>query len=178
MAAWTASGDGYVNDDGLHIRFGTNKTNVGRAGEYNVLGPTHVTEIQLDLTDLNASTQTIISPTVTIPSGAQIEKVVVIVTEIPDSAADNANLDLGFIRYDRTTEYDYNGLLAAADAFHEGAVGLTTEYVSGTTEAGALVGTVLANDGILVAKADTAAFTTGALTIRIEWSMWVAAPNL
>lgn len=168
----------WVNDDGLNVLFGTEKANVGRGGEYNVLGPRHVTEVAIDLTDLTTSAETILTPTVTIPDGAQIEEVEVVVTEVPDSASDNADLDLGFIKLDRTTELDYNGLLAAADAFHEGAVGSVTRYVVGTTEAGALMGTVLTEAGLLTAGAVTAVFTTGALTIRIYWTMPISAPNL
>ena len=158
----------WTNGDGLRVLFGTEEALPGRAGEYNVTGPRHMVELALDLTELSDSTQTILSDTVTIPNGAMIEQIDVIVTEV--SVGTNSNLDLGLIDQDRTTELDYNGFLAAADAWHTSALGTVTEYVTGTTEAGALVGTVLTNTGLIVAKADTAAFTDGTVTIRIYWS--------
>lgn len=160
------------NADTLYVRFGTEEALGGRAGEYNMTGSRHMVELAIDLTELSSSAQTILSDTVTIPNGAHIEQIDVLVTEV--TAGTNANLDLGLIDQDRSTELDYNGFLAAADAWHTSAKGTLTEYVTGTTEAGALVGTVLTNTGLIVAKADTAAFTNGTLTIRIYWSMVIA----
>lgn len=165
----------WTNNDGLYIRYGTEKADMGRAGEYNLLGPLHMTEIAIDLTDLGSSAA-IMSPTVTIPNGAMIEKVEVVVTEV--SVGTNSNFNLGLIDQDRTTELDYDGLVAAGDAWHEAAIGTTETYTQGSTEHGALVGTVLTNTGLITAHYDTGAFTDGKVTCRIYWSKPTSAPNL
>ena len=168
----------WTNSDGLYIRFGKEEATVGRAGEYNLLGPEHVTELSIDLTDLTDTTA-IMDRNTLIPAGAQIERVVLLVTEV--TAGTNSNLNVGLIRQDMTTTYDADGLLAAADAFHAAALDAAdsrVEYLSGTTEAGALVGTILAYSGYLVAHYDTGAYSDGNVTIRIYWSKPVPGPDL
>ena len=168
----------WTNSDGLYVRFGTEEGVTGRAGEYNLLGPQHVTELSIDLTDLT-SAAVIMDRNVLIPAGAQIEKVFLQVTEV--TAGTNSNLNVGLIRQNMSTAYDDDGLLAAADAFHTVALDAadsSVEYYSGTTEAGALVGTILANSGYITAHYDTGAFTDGQVTIRIYWSKPVPGPDL
>lgn len=165
----------WTNADGLHIKFGTEEAQAGRAGAYNVLGGRQWVEVAIDLVELSDSAQTILDDHTKIPAGYRVEEIEVLVTEL--TAGTNSNLDFGLIREDRTTELDYNGFLAAADAWHAATVGTVTKYNVGTTEAGALLGTVLAYPGLLVAKADTAAFTDGTLTIRVYFSKDVTDPD-
>ena len=166
----------FHNADGLAVRYGREEGVNKGAGEYRVSGPFHITEVVLELADL-PSTQAagagIISDTVSIPSGAFIERVTAQVTV--ETAGTNANLDFGLIDQDRTTELDFNGFIAAGDAFNAGTdIGNTaanfTDYVPGATEGGALLGTVLTNTGLLSASYDTAAFTAGTLVLRVYWS--------
>lgn len=160
----------YDNADGLRIFEPGSATTLSRGGEYNYLGG-RVTEVYLELAALEAfgdADDTIVEENVYIPAGAFIEKIEVFVTKEPTGA--NANLDLGLVRTDRSTELDFNGFLAAADAFHAGTdLGTSTTYTVGTTEVGALVGTVLAYTGLITARADTADFTAGQLRIRVFW---------
>ena len=159
----------YVNADGLIRRLGRDEATVARGGTPSTSGEPSYVEVALDLTVLNTSTPTILLDTNVIPDGARPERVEVTVTEV--SAGANANLHLGLIRQDRTTTYDVDGFIAAGDVWHEAAVGTRTVYEVGVAEAGALLGTVLANAGLLVAQADTAVFTAGELLIRVYFSI-------
>lgn len=171
MAIVHPRNNGWTNADGLRVWFGTQEATLGFGGKYRQSGPLQCVEFKVDLATVAASTsnQYILDETVYIPSGSFIEKVEV--TPLTETEGVNANLDLGLIDQDRTTEIDFNGLLAAADAFNGGTdVGVPVEYVKGTTEAGALLGTRITNTGLVCANADTAVFTAGVLLIRIYFS--------
>ncbi len=161
----------WFNADGLLVKFGTNEATAGKAGEYGALheGNTHVIALRLsDLTVLTDSTQTVLDENVFVPKNARIEWVDIINTTA--ATGTNAVLDLGLIRRDQTTELDYDGLLADAPRTDWDALGETKHYMVGVTGAGALMGTVLTNSGYLVATYDTAAFTAGAVEIRVGFS--------
>lgn len=161
----------WFNSDGLLVKFGTNEAAAGVAGEYGFLtdGNVHVLEVRLlTLETIPDSTQTILDENAWLPDNARIEWIDVINTEA--ATGTNATLDLGLIRFDRTTELDYDGLLANAPLTDWDTLGETKHYMVGVTGAGALVGTVLTNPGYLVATYDTAAFTAGSLWIRIGYS--------
>jgi hypothetical protein len=168
----------WTNDDGLKVYFGAGEAVETKAGEYQFFGGTHCTEVILDLLALSTAAtaasgnEVIIADNVLIPNGAFIERVEVFV--LKETAGANANLDLGLVDQDRSTEIDFNGLLAAADAFNAGTDlgGVHTfQKLDGTltTEGGALIGTKITNTGILTASADTADWTAGVLRIRIYW---------
>lgn len=177
MAVVSLKDNIWVNDDGLPVVFGTSEADLARSGEYMTLGGRHWVEVTINLPSLAtvASTnETIVAENVTIPAGAFIEQVDVLVTK--ETAGTNANLDLGLVDQDRTTEIDFNGFLAAADAFNGGTdLGTLTSYVVGTTEAGALIGTKITNTGLITASADTADFTAGVIVVRIYYSVPLAA---
>lgn len=164
----------WVNDDNLPVYFPTDAEKVMRGGERQYEGR-HETFVVIDLTDLPtvaSGNEQIVHETVFIPKGAFIEDVEVVV--LKETAGTNANLDLGFVKKDRTTELDFNGLLAAADAFNAGTdLGGVYRYaiVDGTktTEGGALLGTVLTDTGMITASPDTADFTAGIIEVRIHW---------
>jgi hypothetical protein len=161
----------WFNSDGLLVKFGTNEATPGVAGEYGFLtdGNVHVLEVRLltleTLVD-TASASAIVDENAWLPKNARIEWIDVLNVE---AAATGATLDLGLIRFDRVTELDYDGLLAAAPIADWNALGETKHYMVGVTGAGALMGTVLANPGYIVATYNTA-FTAGALEIRIGYS--------
>lgn len=175
--AVTSLKTGSTNADGLRQYFGTAEGKVTRGGEVDFDGR-HMTRVVIDLTTLNVysgSDEMIVADNVAIPAGALIEQVDVLV--LKETAGVNANLDLGFVKAsDRSTEIDFNGLLAAADAFNGGTdLGTLTTYVVGTTEAGALIGTRLAYTGLVTASADTADFSAGIIEVRIYWSVPLSA---
>lgn len=176
MAVTGLKSNSAINADGLFIPYGTSEVTVNRGGEYNVGGGLHWTEVMCKLSTLTTSGQTILSDNLTIPNGAFIEAIEVIVTKEPTDASGTANLDLGLVDQDRSTEIDFNGFLAAADAFNAGTdLGSKTVFNLGTTEAGALVGTKITNTGLIVANADTAVFTAGEVMIRIRWFVPLSA---
>jgi len=164
MGTWT-------NNDGLKIYYGTDEATAGTGGEFaNTDGNKHLVEVRIAaMTSLTDSTQNILDDRVVIPKNARIEYVEILTTTAVTSGG-SAVLDLGLQRLDRSTELDYDGLLADAPIADYNAVGETKRYQSGVTGAGALMGTVLANPGYLVATYDTAAFTAGAVSIRIAYS--------
>ena len=164
MGTWT-------NSDGLKIFYGQSEGTAGTAGFYeDAIGNVQVVEVRIPaMTALTDSTQNILDDFVVIPKNARIEWVDIITTTAVTSGG-SAVLDLGLIRLDRSTELDYDGLLADAPLADYNSLGETKHYMVGVTGAGALMGTVLANPGYLVATYDTAAFTAGAITIRIGFS--------
>ena len=165
MGTWT-------NNDGLYIRYGTDEATAGAAGHFASPDKGNVTVVEARIaamTALTDSTQNIIDQFTVIPKNARIEYVEVFTTTAVTSGG-SAVLDLGLIRLDRSTELDYDGLLADAPIADYNVAGETKRYQIGVTGVGALVGTVLANPGYLVATYDTAAFTAGAVTIRIGYS--------
>ena len=160
MATWT-------NKDGLYIKYGTDEATPGRGGEVDFDGE-HLTEFTLNLAEVTAvATPLILSSTVTVPNGSILARAEVFV--ITASAGVNSNLDLGFIDQDRTTEIDFNGILAASDDWHTSAAGTVTRFDTGSTEAGALIGKPITNTGLICANWDTAAFSAGKIRIRLYW---------
>lgn len=163
------------NSDGLHVYFGKSEAVVTRGGEFELTTGRHLTEVFLDLTALAAdANEYIIADNVTIPNGALIETVELMVTKV--TAGTNATLDLGLVDQDRSTEIDFDGLLTnSTTTWHTGVIGTIVTYDTNTSGNGALVGTKLTNTGLLTASWDTAAFTAGTLRIRIYWSVPLAA---
>jgi hypothetical protein len=166
--------------DNLLIIYPNGRGTETRAGEVSSAGSKHITEVFVTLASLPtvaSGNKQILAENVTIPALAFIEKVEVFVSK--ETAGVNANLDLGFVKaVDRTTEVDFNGLLAAADAFNGGTdLGTVTEFVVGTTEAGAVIGTQLPFTSLITANAETADWTAGVLRIRIHWSVVLLADD-
>lgn len=162
------------NADGLFIGFGVKEAFPTNSGEYSdAVANRHIAEVIVDLPNLPTLASTdkqIQDDTLTIPNGAFIEEIRV--TVLKETAGTNANLDLGLVDQDRATEIDFNGFLAAADAFNAGVdLGTVTTFNVGTTEVGALVGTKITNTGLITANAETADWTAGILKIEIYYSM-------
>lgn len=162
MALWT-------NDDGLRVKFGNTEAAVTRAGELPPAGANRITEYKATLTALTTTGQ-VLNDGVVIPSGARIEKVEVL-AETAATSGGSATLDIGFIRLDRSTAYDDDGLVAALALASIDAAGNLVTIIPEGTSAGALVGTTLANAGVLVASYNTAAFTAGEVVVRVHWNI-------
>jgi hypothetical protein len=158
MGSWT-------NNDGLYIKYGQTEITPSIGG---AIVSNDVQKIQFDL-DLTTLTDTaaVLMDNVVIPDNSIVTKVTVLVTEV--TAGTNSNLNLGLVQLDRTTAVDVDGLLAAADAWHTSAIGTVTEYVVGTTEAGADIGQVTTVPCLIVGYYDTGAFTDGTLKVTIEF---------
>lgn len=162
----------WLNDDGLFVKFGTEEATVSKGGTYNVLGPLQVSELKADYDDFGSSAAIPESSNgsygVGIPSGVRIEKVEVI-AETACTSGGSATIDIGLIRYDRSTELDYNGLVAALPLASINADGEKTELTVGSTYVGALVGTTTAYAGLLTVNYGTAALTAGKVALRVYY---------
>ena len=156
------------NNDGLFIRFGTKEAEVGVAGEYRTNGPQRMVEVTIPAMTALGTGAAIQDDSAVIPKGARIEKVEVITDTLVTSGG-SATLNIGLIRTDRTTELDYDGLVAALALASFNAAGETAVLTTAVTSAGALLGTTLANNGLITADYDTAAFTAGAIRVRVYY---------
>lgn len=158
------------NDDELYIKFGVNEATVSVAGGRPKHGQDYTVEFDIaDLTTL-ADTNAIINSNIKLPDGALIKKITIINTTAATSGG-SAVLDVGTIDNDRASNGNDDSLLAAVPLASFNTIGELSEYVVGTTYAGALVGTILTKDVYITVGYDTAAFTAGALKIRIEYFM-------
>lgn len=165
----------WKNSDNLFVKLGTSEaasldTTKGAAGELkDGIGGVRVTEVVIDLTDLNTSTPIIINDAAIFPKNARIEEVELVTTTAATSGG-SATLDVGLIQNsDRTTEIDYNGFIAAAALATFNSAGERLNLTVGSTGAGALIGTTNATVGLLVAQAGTAVFTAGVVRVRVKW---------
>lgn len=163
------SSGNWTNSDGLYLEFGTSKPAVDVAGEYKTYGDFREVNIRIDdLTTLTAGAA-IISQNFRFPKGCRIARVDV----IADVAAtgSGAVLNLGLIQEDRSTAMTgttpAQAFIAALPVTSFDAVGETTSLTVGSTYAGSFIGTSTTEVGYLTADYDTAAFTAGALNIRI-----------
>lgn len=156
---------GYTDISGLYVKYGTERATVNTAGEYKTYGSRHEAEVVITLTGLGTASA-ILSDTALIPKGARLEEVQ-IVNQTAATSGGSAVLNIGLIRTDRTTAYDADGLVAALALTAYDTAGEKVIINVGSTGAGALLGTTLANSGLLVADYDTAAFTAGVLKVRV-----------
>ena len=181
MAVVDLNTNEWLNPDGLLVQFGTDRARPKLAGEFStMMAGQHVVEVSIDLVSLSALStfgsdiDVILDDNVTIPAGALLEKVELVVTEV--TAGASATLDLGLYDQDRATAIDADGLIVAGTTtWHTGAIGTTVTYTQGSTEHGALLGTVLENTGLLTAQVDGAAYTDGVVKVRIYYSIPLAA---
>ena len=161
----------HFNADGLLHKYGTEEAAAGQAGELCVCGPLLEVVVRLDLVDDAPLASTILDDSnVILPANARIEEIE-IVTHTAATSAGAATLNIGLIRLDRTTALDADGLVAALAITAYDAAGEKTVIRVGSTGAGALLGTTLANPGYLVIDAETAVFTAGVIHVRIKYYM-------
>lgn len=165
----------YFDNTGLLRKFGTEQTVPNIAGEYTRKGGL-LSEIEFKVT-LASLTQaeTILSDVQVIPSGARIVEVEVLVQT---AAATGTAIDVGLTRTDRTTEIDFDGLLAAyvtANMNTAGERSIIRKDVTvptGLAGTGALIGTTTSNVGYVSASmTDATAFTAGIVFITIRYYM-------
>lgn len=162
------------NSDGLYIEYGTTKTTANQAGEFVKTGNMREVELKITLSGLTQS-EVVQSDTTILPAGARIQEVELLTQT---AGATGTAIDVGLIRMDRTTELDYNGLLAAAPLAVMDLAGERTIYTAATTVpasatgTGALIGTTLAYDGLLTCSmTDATSFTAGVVKVLIRYYM-------
>jgi hypothetical protein len=175
MAVTSLKTNYWDNSDGLRIYF-PDSDRTTRGGSVISAG-SNQTNAVIDLTALptvSSGDQQIILENVVFPLGASIDKVELIVRK--ETAGSSATLDVGLVKTDRSTEYDFNGLLAAANDFNAGTdVGKVFTFTNGATEAGTKLGIPLTEAAYLTANAATADFTAGIVELRIFWTVPLSA---
>ena len=159
---------GWYNSDGLYVKFGQEEGQVGVLGEVRTASVNRELVLTLDLTTL-ASTDTILDYTTFLPKDAFIESVVIETLALATSGG-SATLSVGLYKSDMTTAISATALVAAMPVATIGDAGTRTTLTLGSTGAGAKIGSTPGFPALLSAKYDTAAFTAGVVSIRIQWS--------
>jgi len=175
MGTWT-------NSDGLYIRYGADEAEVAVGGQLRTEGSLHEIEAVLPYTDFDSATPSLPHSTdslgVVIPEGARIEEIETVVETAFTSSGTigSSTFSVGLKKAsDRSTELDHDGLTTASatgTVLGLATVGTKTVTRVGSTGAGALLGTTLAENGVLVV-ANTAhashPHTAGKVRVRIRY---------
>lgn len=168
----------WVNSDGLRVQFGSKEADLGKSGEFPILGPSRVSEFDIDYTVMALGTDgthcVVFDYNTVFPAGAILERCDFVVGTAWAGAS--MTLNFGLIqRSDFTTIIDTDGLM---DSFPTTVIDLagnvvTTQppgsYPDITTYVGALLGTALAADAIVVGYWEVAVPTAGTGKLRITW---------
>lgn len=160
----------WFNDDGLQLKYGTDKTVPNIGGEFRTNGALREIEFKIDLTKLTA-TAAIIDDTVFFPKNARLEEVEIVVYTAADSAADTAALNIGLVKTDRSTAIDADGIVKALAQTNIDAAGEKVVLRKGSTGVGDLVGVTNTSVGYFTADYDTEAYTAGVVFVRIRYTM-------
>lgn len=158
---------GWYNSDGLYVKFGTEEGVSAFIGENSTVGAKREVEIILDLTTLT-STDTILDYTQFLPANAFIEEIEVEVLTAATGAT--ATLSVGLYKSDGTTAISATGLLNALPLASIDALGERSLVTTGSTGAGATIGSTPGFPALISAKWGTAAFTAGRLAIRVRYN--------
>lgn len=157
----------WLDNTGLYQKYGIDQTTAKAGGEYRKNGNEREIQFTLNLASLT-QTENVVDDNLFMPAGVKITEVEILVET---AAATGVAIDVGFVRTDRTTEIDYDGLLAAFVTATM-TVGNKVTLRKGGTQAGAMVGSGVAttNVGYITASATTAtAFTAGTVKITIRY---------
>lgn len=172
----------WSNADGLYIRFGEDEAEVAKGGQLSTDGSLHEVEVVLPYTDFDSATYSLPHSTdsfgVMLPKGARIEEIETVVQTAFTSSGTigSSTLGIGLKKAsDRSTELDHDGFTTASatgTVLGLATVGTKTVVRPGSTGAGALLGTTLAENGVLVLANTlhaTHPHTAGAIRIRIRY---------
>lgn len=157
----------WLDNAGLYQKYGVDQTTSGTGGEYRTNGKEREIEFYLNLVNLT-ETETVVDDNIFFPAGVKITEVEIFVET---AAATGTAIDVGFQRTDRSTEIDYDGILAAFVTATM-TVGNKVVLRKGGTQAGAMVGSGVAttNVGYITASRTSAtAFTTGLVKITVRY---------
>lgn len=172
----------WQNSDGLYVKFGLEESKVAQGGEVNKFSDIHEYVVTVDYSEMLSATYAIIDggsavgpQGVVIPEGLRITEVEVFAQSAFTSSGTigSATFSIGLKkRSDRSTELDHDGLLTASFVGSSiDAQGETSVIRIGSTGVGALVGTTLTEDGVIVG-ANTAhgshPYTAGKAIVKIR----------
>lgn len=175
MGTWT-------NSDGLYIRYGADEAEVAKGGQFNTDGSLHEVEVVLPYTDFDSATSSLPHSTdsfgVVIPKGARIEEIETVVESAFTSSGTigSSTFVVGLKKgSDRSTELDHDGFLTASatgTVLGLATVGTKVTTKVGSTGAGALLGTTLAENGVMVFSNSAHAshpHTAGRVRVRVRY---------
>lgn len=155
------------SNDGLLRKYGTDRTTPQKGGEYVTTGLLRNIEFKINLATLTEA-ETILGDTIIMPKGMRISEIKVTTTTAGAPAL--TGIDLGLVRMDRTTEVDYDGLLAAFPVASMDTAGETTSVTKGGTGAGALIGTTTTNPAYFTcSRINPTAFTAGEIVVEVKY---------
>lgn len=150
----------WTNDDGLEVRFGTERTEVNLTGRTSATPKTLTVSIP-DATALaDADTAAAAGDDAFLPSGAVITSAYFVV-DTAFTSGGSAVLDIGLKALNGTL-IDDDGLIAASAV-----AGLTANSVK--VGGGALIATRVTQDAAVAVSYDTAAFTAGAGKLVVNY---------
>lgn len=155
------------NPDGLRLKYGTEKTTAMIGGEFRTNGQNREYHFKVDLTTLT-ETETVLVDTLIVPKDMHVREIEIFTQT---AAATGTAIDMGLIRLDRTTEIDYNGLLAAFPTASMNAAGEKTIITDNTTYDGALVGATIGATYpgfVTMSRTDSTAFTAGLIHVTLR----------
>ena len=171
----------WLNSDGLYIKFAKEEGDAAQGGEYNSVDGIHTYEFKIDYSEMLSATHAIVnggdttkgSYGVVLPEGLRITEVETFAQTAFTSSGTigSATMDIGLKKRDRSTELDHNGLVTARAGSGHDAAGELEVLRVGSTGAGALVGTTLTEDGIVVAanlQHGSHPYTAGVLVVRVR----------
>lgn len=154
----------WFNNDGLYLKYGTQKTTATTAGDYKSFGDTRILELTIDLTLLTASP--VIQNDVTFfGPNMLIEE---ITTDVDVAGVGGTSFSVGLIGLDRTTVDSNTKFLSAAPIADHNALGAKKSYVAGVTGVGSGIGTTVTNPGYITALA-AGTYSAGKLKVRIRY---------
>lgn len=159
----------WVDNTGLLNKYGTEQTVTSTGGEYVTTGELREIEVKIDLTALTED-ETVVNDNIFFPVGMKIEEVEIYVDT---AAATGTGIDIGLVKSsDRTTEIDFDGIVAASLTATLTA-GAKLKLIKGSTSVGALItnGTATTSVGqITCSRTSSTAFTAGVIRVRIRYS--------
>lgn len=171
----------WTNSDGLYIKMGKEEGISAKGGLPRQSGDIYEFTATIDYSEALSATYAIVDGGsdvgpygIVIPEGLRIKEVEVFAETAFTSSGTigSSTFSIGLKQRDRSTELDHDGLLTASFVGSAiDAAGETTVVRVGSTGAGALLGTTLSQDGVLVV-ANTAhgahPYTAGKAIVRIR----------
>lgn len=157
----------WLNNDGLELKFGPEKTELNVLGEYRYDGPKRVLEIKFTYADLPAvaDNSVLIRDNLSLPIGAIVEEVEIFCNV--DFAMGAGTLNVGWIDTDRTNGVDVDAFVVEATQ---------AELIAGGSNVAGWVGAgvgaaALTAPKLLTWEVNTAAVTAGEGYIRLYYSV-------
>lgn len=162
----------YLDGDGLYRKYGTTKAVATTAGEYKTFGPLREIELKIDLTTLTSSS-VIMNDQTFFPKSVYVEEVILEVM-VAATSAGSPTLDVGLVQTsDRSTgitNFTNTGFIAAEVLSGVlDTIGKKITYTAGTSKAGAGIALAPAQVGHITARANTATFTAGNVSVKIRY---------